>query len=641
MEVLVYLAHHSRQVITQQELFDAVWPGAIFNPSSIQRAIAVLRKSLGDNAKSPKYIFTFAKGGYSLEHDIIASKEMPNTASKYPTRHILMFLSLISLAALSSYLTIDSSTSQTSYSKLSPASWSDHRHLSLAYSQNGQFMAYIQQVDEDNSHIFIRNIKNGQTNQLNEEAADFRHVSWSNKPDQLVFTEVVNNEFKIGYMEINKLSNKSQQKTELLSFADESILGSVIWSSKDQLYFILRSANRGSKLINYSLDTKRQTILLEFEKDRQIIGMSLSPNESELALSFNLLQNNYQIALFELSKNSLQPIADLKGQINSLSWHPDENHILVGNRKQLKKLSKSGNLTEIKFNNYRTVWDAEYLDKGKRISMILAQQDMDIASSSYAQIIEASVGILSSPIVNSNSLDINPKFSPNGKQLLFESNRNGTMQLWIKSGENERIIFANKDNIEFFGSSWSHNGKKVVFASEKSLFFIDINNESIETITHQLGTFYICDWYNFENSLLVKYEDEYGITAAKLDLDNMKIIRLADSIYYYPTLDDDDNVYIHHSNKIIRLATNKLKGREWQLGPLKLESFFVTRKGIIVSAMNEERLELWKIDPETNVLTLIREVKNKHNYLTEISNDGDIFLFYLPMKMNTAMVTLN
>lgn len=66
MDVLVFLAQHSGDVVSREALIDAVWPDLFISESVLTRAIAGLRRALGDDARQPKYIETIAKRGYRL-----------------------------------------------------------------------------------------------------------------------------------------------------------------------------------------------------------------------------------------------------------------------------------------------------------------------------------------------------------------------------------------------------------------------------------------------------------------------------------------------------------------------------------------------------------------------------------------------
>ena len=52
MDVLHYLYQYKGQVVSQEQIFSVVWPSSTFNPSSVQRCIALLRKALKEDSKN-------------------------------------------------------------------------------------------------------------------------------------------------------------------------------------------------------------------------------------------------------------------------------------------------------------------------------------------------------------------------------------------------------------------------------------------------------------------------------------------------------------------------------------------------------------------------------------------------------------
>lgn len=64
--LLVYLLHNPQRLTTKEELLDAVWGDAVVSESSLTRAIALLRRLLGDEIRNPRYIETVATVGYRL-----------------------------------------------------------------------------------------------------------------------------------------------------------------------------------------------------------------------------------------------------------------------------------------------------------------------------------------------------------------------------------------------------------------------------------------------------------------------------------------------------------------------------------------------------------------------------------------------
>ncbi len=63
-EVLRLLLERPGHLITKEEILDSVWKDSFVTPNAMTRAIAQIRKALGDARKSPKYIETIQTHGY-------------------------------------------------------------------------------------------------------------------------------------------------------------------------------------------------------------------------------------------------------------------------------------------------------------------------------------------------------------------------------------------------------------------------------------------------------------------------------------------------------------------------------------------------------------------------------------------------
>ncbi|MDX1403782.1 MAG: winged helix-turn-helix domain-containing protein [Woeseiaceae bacterium] len=66
MDVFVVLASHHGDVVTRDQLVQAVWDGRPQADEVITRCISALRRNLGDNARQPIYIETLQKRGYRV-----------------------------------------------------------------------------------------------------------------------------------------------------------------------------------------------------------------------------------------------------------------------------------------------------------------------------------------------------------------------------------------------------------------------------------------------------------------------------------------------------------------------------------------------------------------------------------------------
>jgi len=81
MDLLVYLAQRPGQVLSREELEQAIWTGTVVGYDALTSAIIKLRKALGDNSRQPWLIETVAKKGYRLIAPVTTTDGMPTTTA--------------------------------------------------------------------------------------------------------------------------------------------------------------------------------------------------------------------------------------------------------------------------------------------------------------------------------------------------------------------------------------------------------------------------------------------------------------------------------------------------------------------------------------------------------------------------------
>jgi DNA-binding winged helix-turn-helix (wHTH) protein len=68
-DLLQLLIEHRPALVTKTELQDRVWPDVAVLEANVANAIAEIRRMLGDDPKSPKYVFTVSRRGYRFGAD--------------------------------------------------------------------------------------------------------------------------------------------------------------------------------------------------------------------------------------------------------------------------------------------------------------------------------------------------------------------------------------------------------------------------------------------------------------------------------------------------------------------------------------------------------------------------------------------
>lgn len=78
VELLGYLVMRPGAIVTKDELLDRFWPGVNISDNTLTRAIADIRKALGDSAEQPQFVQTLARRGYRF----VGQADTPDPGSR-------------------------------------------------------------------------------------------------------------------------------------------------------------------------------------------------------------------------------------------------------------------------------------------------------------------------------------------------------------------------------------------------------------------------------------------------------------------------------------------------------------------------------------------------------------------------------
>ena len=72
--VLCCLPEQAGQLVTKDELWNAVWPGTVVTDATLTMCMSEVRKALGDNAKTPRFIETVHRRGYRFIGQVVSEQ---------------------------------------------------------------------------------------------------------------------------------------------------------------------------------------------------------------------------------------------------------------------------------------------------------------------------------------------------------------------------------------------------------------------------------------------------------------------------------------------------------------------------------------------------------------------------------------
>ena len=83
LNLLIYLISHRDRLVTRRELMDTVWGDTVISESAVNQAVARLRKALGDDSATHRYLETVHSKGYRFIAEVQETAS-PDHAGRVP-----------------------------------------------------------------------------------------------------------------------------------------------------------------------------------------------------------------------------------------------------------------------------------------------------------------------------------------------------------------------------------------------------------------------------------------------------------------------------------------------------------------------------------------------------------------------------
>lgn len=220
---------------------------------------------------------------------------------------------------------------------------------------------------------------------------------------------------------------------------------------------------------------------------------------------------------------------------------------------------------------------------------------------------DAQITLISESCLTQNEADDRyASYSPNGDKIAFESNRDGTWQIYIMDANGENQLRLTHDNSNNRRPSWHPKGKKVLFESDRSgkkeLYTIKLKNGKVKKLS------------NFKDG----EEPNFACYSP-----NGKLIALSIAV----SDSKSDIVLMKKNGKIVRrLTNNEFRNHYPRWSNQGNEIVYFSRK-----ETNNQDDEIYKLNVKTG-----KEVRltnwPKHNFCPAWSNDDQHIVYVTSME---------
>ncbi|WP_370980956.1 winged helix-turn-helix domain-containing protein [Agaribacterium sp. ZY112] len=173
IELLCLFAQHPKQVLTRDQLNQAIWHEQVVGDDALNRAIFALRGALGDDAKKPRYIETIPKRGYRF---LSVVKVEHSRKQQRPLLVLIIALFLTLAGGLTLFFTT-SEPRTLEIDSIKPVTYHEGAERFMTIDASGQQMLYVRFAPEGN-RIYLKQLNNQDEQAVSEFSDSYFSLQW-------------------------------------------------------------------------------------------------------------------------------------------------------------------------------------------------------------------------------------------------------------------------------------------------------------------------------------------------------------------------------------------------------------------------------------------------------------------------------
>ena len=489
--LLQFLIENHGRIVSKDEILRVVWEDVAVTDNALTRAVAQIRKALDDDPKTPRYIETVPTVGYRFIAEFRQMTEDPKKSSiPAPAIHMKEpvgyrryawagITTLVLIAGLIFwFLTRGAPPVRTSMRPAVPLTGYPGFEISPSFSPDGNQVAFVWDGStRDNYDIYVKQVGTDAPLRLTTDPAADIDPNWSPDGRAISFVRALpENRFEV--MVMPALGGPEQRVGQFISHlvkvhSDYRFSGYIAWTADSRSLIVSGDTDPdgyADRLFLLSVETKEVTPLTyplpQWSGDRD---PAVSPDGRSL-----LFTRWTGFAVTEINRLSLSadlkpagepvrfPIEDLF--IRAPVWTADGKDFLFVGTVGTWRMSASGQEPPVRVEALgRDDITPALSARGDRLAVAHAIADTNIWRLDLQQ-----QDAKPQRLIDSTAREAFPQYSPDGKRIVFYSDRTGTLQIWICDNDGSRAF----PLTSFTGATgtprWSPDGQMISFDSNMS-----------------------------------------------------------------------------------------------------------------------------------------------------------------------------
>ena len=494
-QVLMALLESPGEVVGREELRRKLWQTETFVDfdHSINTAVNKLREALGDSADNPRFVETLARRGYRFLAPVDgAAREVPASVQRKSwLPWVVAFASMLLLLAIGIGLRFTRPVAQAE-SRMVPLTSYPGRQMMPAFSPDGKQVAFAWNGEKgDNFDIYVKLVDAGAPLRLTSNSGDEFLPAWSPDNRHIAFCRSVSDHTEIWM--VPALGGAERKLGE----SGSGECGGLSWSPNGKSLVLV------DKTTSQELPFLSSLAVETGEKQR----LSSPPIESLWDCMPKFSPDGKNIAFLRASSAVSRDVYLLpvktdgtpggeprrltsQERVFDLDWTADGRRIVYSSNlyggPNLWTILPSGGSPERLSVGGENARDLSVSRNGSRLVYSRLVEDSNIWRIPGPT--SPNRNSVSTKFIASTQQESEAQFSPDGKKIVFDSDRSGTWELWVCNREGHNCVQLTSLSGPAPGSPrWSADSRWVAFdcpkAGNSDIYVISAEGGPLRQIT--------------------------------------------------------------------------------------------------------------------------------------------------------------
>ena len=338
--LLFYFCQNGERNVSRDDLIANVWNNRVVADSTINRAISMLRKHLGDDPQKPSYIRTIHKQGYLLLAPVseLSEQESKNHQKKKikSLNRLLTVqnISMLILFVITVWLSIDNiiNSQQLEFNanqiKIEPVVTEKGQEAFVALSPNDEFIIYSHSVKNGGFyHLYQKELSSGKILQLTQGAHNDLGASVGSRGKMVYFARLAPGK-SCHIMRLELVSYEIKEPEPIIECSKSLSFNNVsIHPNNNDVYYI-DDAN-GWYVYRFNMQTKEKIRISNLDQSKvSDYYQKLSPDGKKLVI-MRFDNSAIKVVLKQLNQSDHERVIWSSNgyPVYSVSWSKDSSQI--------------------------------------------------------------------------------------------------------------------------------------------------------------------------------------------------------------------------------------------------------------------------------------------------------------------------